>query len=149
MQLNFIIIAVLLIGIFENLNTQCKSFAKTKCVPQLSPYTFNGEVYAETFFDKDTGVIDLVFYAGQSYRLAMCIQPSIPKTYFELKDKDGITYFSSKSQSDNGQTFQYWDFKVNATTTLKLWVYSKADEKMVVPNVVPSGCVVIITGFKE
>ena len=133
-----------------NINSQCKSFFRSRCLPQLSPYTFNGEVFAETFFDKDTGIVDFVFYANQQYRVGVCFQNTLPNTYFEVVDKDGVVYFSSKNMVKKDNTFHYWDFKTNTTIPLKIKVYTLGDEKGTSSTgLTPSGCVVILTGFKE
>jgi len=146
--MRYLVYCIALMSIYtSSVRAQCKSFFKTKCLDRISPYTFTGEAYTETFFDRDTLVMDFVFYANRNYRLALCVQPTLPNSYFEVRDKDGVLYFSSREQAKNSSMFQYWDFKTNATLRLKVIIYALADKKEKL-DVVPSGCIAIFSGFK-
>jgi hypothetical protein len=121
--------------------SQCQSFAKTKCLPQLKPYISSGQLYSTTLLANDHTELTMTFYSGQNYRIAVCAQKSLGEISFRLKDGDNNIIFSNKGYGN------FWDFTVQSTQELTIEVITPpGDPNATLDN---SGCVAILVGFKQ
>lgn len=126
------------IGVFA----QCKGFVKRQ-IPKLAPFIHNGQVNSSVLLSGDHAELTLTFYSGQTYRLLISSQEALGDVYFIMRDANKSQLFSSKDQGK----FDYRDFTVESTQQMTV--------EVIVPNVdtpsglVPSGCVSILTGFKQ
>ncbi len=123
--------------------SQCKGFTKKECVPNMKPFTYNGQLNMAVLNPGDVAELVVTFYKGQDYRLFVCAQDNLGKIEFKLLDSERNTLFYNKDHD----MVNYWDFHSNATQQLIVQVRVPALEEEV--PVAPSGCVSILVGFKE
>ena len=128
--------------------SQCKGFAKNKCLPQLTPFIHNGQLNSTTLVEGESAELVMTFYSGQQYRVLVCGQKTLGQIEFQLMDTDRNVIFDSKKQKSAG----YWDFDVNSTqqfiilvTTPKPGEHSSAK---LPGTLLQSGCVSLLVGFK-
>lgn len=121
---------------------QCKSFAKNKCVPGLLPYKFNETFNGAQLAPGEEAEVMLTFFSGQEYRVMVCVHQILGDVNWKLVDQNNKTVF--ESLADEPKT--HFDFKAASTTQLRavVWVPSKPKSDMV-----HTGCVAIMVGFKE
>ncbi len=138
-----VFLAILLGLISLNAYNQCKGFTKKECVPQIKPFTYNGQLNMAVLNPGDVAELVVTFYRGQDYRLFVCAQDNLGKVEFKLLDSERNTIFYNKEHD----MVNYWDFHSNATQQLIVQVrVPQLEEEMAVA---PSGCVSILVGFKE
>ena len=53
---------------------QCKRFTKKNCLPDLAPFTHNGQLTSAVFNAGETADIEMTFNAGKEYRIIACSQ---------------------------------------------------------------------------
>jgi hypothetical protein len=139
----FILVLALLAGLTQSGFSQCKGFTKKECLPKIKPYVYNGQLNSAILNEGDVAELLLTFYAGQDYRVFVCNQEILGKVEFKLMDTNHNPIFSNK---DN-DFVEYWDFKSNSTQQLIIQVKVPQGESN--SNIVQSGCVSILVGFKE
>ena len=123
---------------------QCKSFVKKQCLPQVAPFTHNGQLNTAMMSAGQTAELQMTFYSGQEYRLIVCGQEALGKVWFRLVDGNKSEVFNSKNQRGTPNT---WDFKMKSTQQLTIEIHSPESEN---PNeLVQSGCVSLLVGFKR
>jgi len=129
-----------------NANAQCKRYTKKDCLPSLSPYMHNGQLTSAVLYPGDSADVALTFNAGKEYRILVCNQEQIGNVQFKVLDKSRKVLY----KSDPDEVNSLWDFKVANTQQLivQLTVPAmvKSNQKN---NLVPSGCVALLVGFKE
>jgi hypothetical protein len=138
------IIFILIAGFLSySAYSQCKGFTKKECVPQIKPFTYNGQLNMAVLSPGDVAELVVTFYKGQDYRLFVCSQDNLGKVEFKLLDSERNTIFYNKDHD----YVNYWDFHSNATQQLIVQVrVPPLDEDVAVA---PTGCVSILIGFKE
>jgi hypothetical protein len=146
--MNKVIILFLGILIFSfsanDVNAQCKRFTEKQCLPSLVPFTSNGQIYTTTLYEGDSASMNMTFYSLLDYRLMVCSHSVLGEdVHFKVKDGDGEVVFNSKGKANN-----YWDFRVNSTQDLNIEVVIPDSEENLT-DMVKSGCVSVILGFKE
>jgi hypothetical protein len=124
-------------------NAQCKGFTKKECMPSLKPYVYNGQLNSAVLNEGDVAELLLTFYSGQDYRIFVCAQDMLGNIEFKLLDTDRNTIFYNKDHD----LVKFWDFKSNSTQQLIVQVRVPVAE--VKSEIVQSGCVSILAGFKE
>ena len=67
------------------------------CIPQLSPYIFNGQVNATLLNEGDGPEVVLTFYANQDYRLLICSESLLGNIEFRLYDTQNTLLFDNKN----------------------------------------------------
>ena len=122
--------------------SQCKNFAKKKCMPKLKPFIHNGQLNSTTLMEGESAELGMTFYSGQDYRLLICSHKILEGTYFEVKDTDNNLIYSSVEKST-----ELWDFNVNSTQQLKINVVVPESEGLT--EMVSSGCVSVMVGFRD
>lgn len=122
---------------------QCKTFAKNSCMPKILPYIHNGQLNTTTLMAGEHAELQMTFYSGQEYRLMVCSQAVLGQVSFRILDINRKELYNSK----NDNYAASWDFKVAATQQLYIEIEVPASDS---PNqIVPSGCVSILVGFKQ
>lgn len=123
--------------------SQCKGFTKKQCLPVLEPYLYNGQLNSAVLSEGDVAELLLTFYGGQDYRILVCTQEMLGKIEFKLLDTERNEIFYNKEHDFTNN----WDFNANSTQQLIVQVIVPPGEKK--SDIVNSGCVSILIGFKE
>jgi hypothetical protein len=138
----FSVLTLLLALATYNVNAQCKAFAKKECLPELAPYTHDGNYHAAVLVEGEEAELYKTFYAGMEYRVAVVGEGKLPTVEFKILDDQKNVLYSNKDHN-NAKT---WDFKLESSQQLKLVVRVIPFNK---PGDIPaSGCVSIMFGFK-
>lgn len=124
-------------------SAQCKGFTKKECLPELKPFVYNGQLNSAVLNEGDVAELLLTFYSGQDYRVFVCSQPILGNVEFRLLDTDRNVIFYNKDHD----FIKFWDFKSNSTQQLIVQVRVPTGESR--SEIVQSGCVSILVGFKE
>lgn len=139
-----VIVALIALIMPFTANAQCRSFVKKQCLPQVAPFTHNGQLNTAVMAAGQTAELQMTFYSGQEYRIVVCSQESLGNVWFRLVDANKKEVFNSRNQHDNPNT---WDFKIKATQQLTIEIHAPESES---PNeLVESGCVALLVGFKS
>ena len=123
--------------------SQCKKFTKKNCVPQLENYTYNGQLNSAVLQEGDMAELLLTFYGGQDNRLLICSQEILGNVEFKVYDLEKNLLFDNTEHD----FVKLWDFE--STSTQQLAVLVKVPKGDSVEDMVQSGCVTILVGFKE
>lgn len=137
------LLIVAVIGFSVSGYAQCKGFTKKNCLPQLEPYVYNGQLNSAVLNEGDVAELLLTFYGGQDYRIYICSQEILGSVEFKLLDTDRNAIFDNNDQDKT----DHWDFSANSTQQLIVQV--KVPENITANEIVKSGCVSILIGFKE
>ena len=127
---------------------QCNEYTKKECIPQLTPYTFNGQLNAAVLSEGETAELQLTFYKDQEYRILVKGEKNLGNIHFQLFDTD---YNLLYDNADENYT-RTWDFMVESTDDFIIRVVvpeskTKQDIQKVKHNI-ESGCVSILIGFR-
>jgi hypothetical protein len=139
----FIVVTLFSLFVANSAAAQCKSFAKSKCLPDLAPYIHNGQMNGANMMAGEKAELQMSFYAGQDYRLMVCAQPILGDVTFRLLDKNKKVVFNSKDHKN----VSFWDFNVASTQQMILEI--DVPESSAKHGMIPSGCVNILVGFKQ
>ena len=142
MKISRIFIVLILALSISNVYSQ-KRFVKTKCLPVLKPYVYNGQLNSANLAEGDVAELLLTFYGGQDYRILVCSQEILGNVEFKLFDTNKNLIFSNKDHD----YINFWDFTSN--TTQQLIVRVKVPKQEVESEIPLSGYVSILVGFKE
>ncbi|MBK8612819.1 MAG: hypothetical protein IPN85_04885 [Flavobacteriales bacterium] len=124
-------------------DAQCRSYAKNKWVPELSPYKFNESFNAAQLAPGEDAEVSLTFYSGQEYRILVRSHPILGEVNWKLVDAGNKIIFESLADDPK----HVFDFKVANTQQLKVQVWVPNSEGA--NNMMHVGCVGILVGFKE
>ncbi|MFA9371055.1 MAG: hypothetical protein ACERIH_05045 [Labilibaculum antarcticum] len=120
---------------------QCNEYTKNECIPQLTPYTFNGQINNAVLSEGETAELQLTFYKDQEYRILVEGENNLGKIQFQLFDTDyNLLYDNSEEDHTN-----LWDFMVENTDDFIIRIVIPEDQQK---NKVESGCVSILIGFR-
>lgn len=125
-----------------NLNGQCKAFAKRTCLPDLGPYTHDGNYHATVLSEGEEAELYKTFYSDMEYRMTVCGDESLPPLEFLVLDVNKNILYSNK-EANNART---WDFKLQSSQQLKIII--KVNSSGQRDGTPASGCVAIMFGFK-
>ena len=126
-----------------SVEAQCKGFAKKLCKLELTGYIHDGNYHAAILTEGEEAELYKTFYAGQSYRLAICGSEVLPAIEYQVVDAYKNVLYDNRQHSMVGT----WDFTLESSQQLKVVVkVPVAEQKSEFPN---SGCVAIMFGFRE
>ena len=129
--------------------SQCKGFAKRKCLPELKPFIHNGQLNSTTLMEGESAELIMTFHAKQQYRVIVCGQESLDNVSFIMMDMDREVLFDSDDEGSSNN----WDFNVNATQQMIILVSVPKPKKHSNANLtgtlVQSGCIALLVGFKD
>ena len=125
-----------------NVDAQCKAFAKKDVLPELAPYTHDGNYHAAVLVEGEEAELYKTFYADMEYRVAVIGEGKLPAIEFRILDDQKNVLYSNKDHN-NAKT---WDFKLESSQQLKLVVKVPPFNKS--GDIPASGCVAIMFGFK-
>ena len=120
---------------------QCNEYTKKECIPQLTPYTFNGQLNNAVLSEGETAELQLTFYKDQEYRILVKGENNLGKIQFQLFDTDyNLLYDNSDEDLTN-----LWDFMVESTDDFIIRILVPEDQQK---DKIESGCVSILIGFR-
>lgn len=138
----FPVIMLFLLAFSPEIKSQCKSFAKGNCLPELGDYTHDGNYHATVLVEGEEAELFKTFYSDMEYRLAVCSEEAIGKVEFTVLDANRNILFSSKDANNT----RVWDFKLQSSQQLRVVLkVNPLAQQGVTPS---SGCVSIMFGFK-
>lgn len=138
----FSVLALLFFAATLTANAQCKAFAKKDCLPELAPYTHDGNYHAAVLVEGEEAELYKTFYSDMEYRVAVVGEGKLPEVEFKILDENKNVLYSNKDKN----YAKTWDFRLESSKQLKLIVKVNPFNK---PGDVPaSGCVSIMFGFK-
>ena len=79
-------------------------------MPELNPFTHNGQLNIQQMAPGEEAELDLTFYSGMSYRLLICCQDAIGKAQFQVFDnKNKLVFILNQfiSRSHLKKIFKY------------------------------------------
>lgn len=120
---------------------QCNEYTKKECIPQLTPYTFNGQLNNTVLSEGETAELQLTFYKDQEYRILVEGENNLGKIQFQLFDTD---YNLLYDNSDEDHT-KLWDFMVESTDDFIIRILVPENNHK---EKIESGCVSILVGFR-
>lgn len=115
-------------------NAQC-NFVANSCVPNLHPFTSDGQYYHSLLLEDETAEFKTTFYAGEEYRIVACGKDGMGGISYTLLDANYNLIFNNADYDNAG----YWDFKFNSTNDYYI-------QAKLAPGS-GSGCAVILIGF--
>ena len=135
-------IATICIFAIQNIAmAQCNEYTKKECIPQLNPYTFNGQLNNAILSQGETAELQLTFYKDQEYRILVEGEDQLGKLQFQLFDTEyNLLYDNADEDHTN-----LWDFMVESTDDFIIRVLvpeNLGNDEM------ESGCVSILIGFR-
>ncbi|MDR0714317.1 MAG: hypothetical protein LBF89_08685 [Bacteroidales bacterium] len=139
-----IVIAVFLTVLSFDASAQCKVFVKGACIPVLNPYIHDGSYQAAIMSQGEEAEVYKTLFAGQQYRLYVCVEQMIPEVEFIVSDIHRNILFDSRK---NGNIRQ-WDFRSDASQQIKVTVRIPEPKGSKTGNRV-EGCVGVFFGLKE
>lgn len=125
-------------------NAQCNQFAKKTCMPELNPFTHNGQLNIQQMAPGEEAELDLTFYSGMSYRLLICSQEMIGKAQFQVYDNKNKLVFDNKDHN----FAKFWEFEVASTQQMKVVVIIPPAAKAA-NDISKTGCAAVLVGFKQ
>jgi len=130
----------------QNVRAQCKLFVKTGCLPQIAPYIHDGCYQAVMMSEGEEAELYKTVFAGQQYRLFVCIDDVIPNIEFVVSDVRRTILFDNRKNNN----VKIWDFKPDASQQIKITIrIPKSSKEGAANKEVIFGCVGILFGFLE
>lgn len=125
-------------------SSQCRSFTKKRCLPQLDGYVQNENFNSAVLIPGDEAELLLTFYADKEYRLLVCGHPVLGDIEFDVLDTDQEILYTNRDSEDKNNIF---DFKV--ASTQQLIVRVRVPELENPTPMTHEGCVSVMVGSKE
>jgi hypothetical protein len=130
----------------QNALSQCKTFVKVSCLPQLNPYIHDGNYQAVIMSEGEEAEVYKTIFAGQSYRLIVCVDNVLPNIEFVVSDIRRNILFDNR-KNDN---VKVWDFKPSASQQIKVTIRIPKSQKQGSGNQELSfGCVGVLFSLLE
>ncbi len=142
------IVLVLFAMAFSSLDAraQCKAFVKSTCLPQLAPYIHDGSYQAVMMSEGEEAEVYKTIFAGQQYRLYICIDGKLSNAEFVVSDIHRNILFDSRK---NGNV-RKWDFKPDASQQIKVTIRIPKPKKQTdKEEELAFGCVGVLFGLLE
>ncbi len=142
--LKITLFSTLLLGMSIGAQAQCNQYAKKVCMPELAPFTHNGQLNIQQMAPGEEAELELTFYSGMSYRLLVCSQDIIGKAQFQVFDNKNKIVFDNKDHN----FAKYWEFEVASTQQMKVVVIVPPAKKSA-NDISKLGCAAVLVGFKQ
>ena len=125
---------------------QCKAFVKSNCIAQLEPYLHDGNYQAVIMSEGEEAEVYKTIFAGQRYRLLVCIDNSLPNVEFVVSDiRRNILFDNRKNGNVNA-----WDFKSDVSQQIKVTIRIPKSQKQGAPEKeLIFGCAGVLFGLLE
>jgi len=135
--------SLLILGTIPEAHAQCKKFTKKECLPNLKPYTYNGQLNSAVLAEGDVAELLLTFHKDQKYRICVCNEEMIGNVSFKIFDTRKRLIFDQAKNNDTAT----WDFV--SKTTQQLIIQITVPEEVPKNEIVKTGCVSILVGFLD
>ena len=123
-------------------SSQCKGFAKKKCIPLLEDYVPTENYNSLQMVEGEEAELYLIFIENHDYRIAVCSHPVLGDVNFIIQTVKGqLIYDSIENEGNN-----IFDFSTISTEKLHLIISVPAPENTT--GMVHPGCVTIMVGNK-
>ena len=99
-------------------NAQCKTFVRNSCLPHLQPYIHDGGYQAVIMSPGEEAEVYKTIFAGQQYRLYICLDNQLPGVEFVVTDIRRNVLFDNR-KNDN---VRFWDFRPEASQQIKVTI---------------------------
>ena len=130
----------------SEVSAQCKSFVKNSCLSQLNPYIHDGSYQAVIMSEGEEAEVYKTIFAGQKYRLFVCVDNSLPNVEFTVSDIRRNILFDNRKNNN----VKYWDFKPDASQQIKVTIRIPKSTKQNTGNSeIVFGCVGMLFGLLE
>jgi hypothetical protein len=130
-----------LLFVSQNVQAQCKSFVKTNLV-QLESYIHDGSYQAVMMSEGEEAEVYKTIFAGQRYRLLVCIENILPNVEIVVSDIRRNILFDSR-KNENAKV---WDFKSDVSQQIKVTIRIPKSQKS---GEVSFGCAGVLFGLLE
>jgi len=124
---------------------QCKSFVKSSCIPQLTPYIHDGNYQAVIMSEGEEAEVYKTIFSGQPYRLIVCVDDILPNVEFVVSDIRRNILFDNRK---NGNV-KIWDFKFDASQQIKVTIRIPKSSKQGTGERDLFGCVGVLFSLLE
>lgn len=123
---------------FNTTNAQCDSTTSFCDNHMKDGFISDGQDHIALLLDDEIAEFNMTLYGGSTYRFSACSGSSDGNLIFSVYDKERNLLFTNKDYNNT----PYWDFKIN--NTLDCIIEANLD-----PNILASGCAVLLVGFKQ
>lgn len=121
---------------------QCKHFAKKWCLPHLAPYTINGQLNYATLMPGQFAKMKMTFMPNRNYRILVCVPEKLGGVRVKITDKNNTVVYDNKKPA----LVNTFDF---ITEHPQEFTINFSIPKMKGVDILPSGCAIIMVGFKN
>ena len=90
------VLALLIFISAQNVNAQCKAFAKKECIPELGSYIHDGNYHAAVLVEGEEAELYKTFYSDMEYRVAIVGEEKLPPVEFQVVDANKNVLYSNK-----------------------------------------------------
>ena len=125
-----------------NVQAQCKAFVKSNLV-QLESYIHDGSYQAVMMSEGEEAEVYKTIFAGQRYRLLVCIESILPNVQIVVSDNRRNILFDSRKN----ENVKKWDFRSDASQQIKVTIRIPKSQKT--GNEVVFGCAGVLFGLLE
>lgn len=115
---------------------QCDTIASVCAKHIMAPFISDGQQYRALLLADQNAEFHATFYGGATYRIAACSGLKDGNLIFSVFDEQRNLIFTNKDY----RNASYWDFKVTSTLDVTLEATLTG---------APSGCAVVLIGFKQ
>ena len=124
-----------------NVQAQCKAFVKNNLV-QLESYIHDGSYQAVMMSEGEEAEVYKTIFAGQQYRLLVCVENILPGVEVVVTDIRRNVLFDSRK----GDNMKIWDFKSDVSQQIKVTIRIPKSQKS---GEIAFGCAGVLFGLKE
>jgi len=124
---------------------QCKTFVKSSCLPKITPYIHDGNYQAVIMSEGEEAEVYKTIFAGQSYRLIVCVDDLLPNVEFVVSDIRRNILFDNRK---NGNV-KVWDFKLDGSQQIKITIRIPKSQKQGADKELIYGCVGVLFSMLE
>lgn len=128
----------------NSVQAQCNQYAKKNCMPELNPFTHNGQLNIVQMSPGEEAELEIPFYSGMSYKLLVCAQEVIGKAQFQVYDSKNKIVYDNKDHD----FAKSWEFEVSSTQKMKIVVIIPQGPKAS-NGISKVGCAAVLVGFKQ
>ena len=138
------VVAVLSLMIFSSsvVNAQCRVFVRNTCVPELRPYIHDGSYQAVMMGEGEEAEVYKTIFAGQQYRLFVCVDNTLPNVEFVVSDTRRNILFDNRRNNN----VNFWNFKPESSQQIKVTIRVPRSQRQ---GEMAHGCVGVLFGLLD